>query len=107
MVKPELKELIERFITLLCRKGIRVEKVILYGSFVSGNIHEGSDIDLAIVSPDFGKDRYEEGKLLFQIAWRVDPRIEPVPISSESYKKDTWLPLIHAVREKGVEIRIR
>ena len=101
MVKPEIKELIEKFIALLGRKGIRVEKVILYGSFVSGNIHEGSDIDLAVVSPDFGQDRYEGGKLLFQMAWRVDPRIEPVPISSESYENDTWLPLIHAVRETG------
>lgn len=106
MVKPEIKELIDTFISLLCGKGIRVEKVILYGSFVSGDIHEGSDIDLAVISPDFGQDRYEEGKLLFQIAWRVDPRIEPVPISSDSYKNDTWLPLIHAVREKGIEIGI-
>ena len=65
MVKPEIKELIEKFIALLGRKGIRAEKVILYGSFVSRNIHEGSDIDLAVVSPDFGQDRYEEGKLLF------------------------------------------
>jgi len=106
MVQPELKEIIDKFVSLLSGKGIRVEKVILYGSFVSGNTHEGSDIDLAVVSPDFGQDRYEEGKMLFQIAWRVDPRIEPVPISSESYQNDTWLPLIHAVREKGVEIRI-
>jgi hypothetical protein len=31
-----------------------------------------------------------------QLAWRIDPRIEAVPISSESYEKDTWLkePLI-------------
>ena len=106
MVKPEIKRLIEKFIFLLSQKGIRVEKVILYGSFVSGNIHEGSDIDLAVVSPDFGKDRYEERKLLFQMAWRIDPRIEPVPISSQSYENDTWLPLIHAVREKGIEISI-
>jgi hypothetical protein len=39
-----------------------------------------------------------------QIAWRIDPRIEPIPISSESYEKDTWIPLIYEIRQKGVEV---
>jgi predicted nucleotidyltransferase len=83
-----------------------VEKAVLYGSYASGNIHAGSDLDLAIVSPDFGKDRFEEGKMLLRIAWRVDPRIEPVPISSESYENDTWIPLIYEIRQKGIELQI-
>ena len=41
-----------------------------------------------------------------QAAWRVDPRIEPVPISSESYKNDTWLPLIYEIRQKGIELKV-
>jgi hypothetical protein len=41
-----------------------------------------------------------------QIAWRIDPRIEPIPISSESYKKDTWLPLIYEIRKRGIEISL-
>jgi predicted nucleotidyltransferase len=72
------------------------------GIYTSGKIHASSDIDIAIISPDFGKDRFEEGKLLMQIAWRVDPRIEAVPISSESYEKDTWIPLIYEIRQKGI-----
>ena len=44
-----------------------------------GRNHAGSDLDIAVVSPDFGKDRFEEGKLLRRIAWRIDPRIEPIP----------------------------
>jgi predicted nucleotidyltransferase len=73
----------------LTKNGIRVEKAVFYGSQASGKIRPRSDLDLAIISPDFGKDRFEEGKKLLQIAWRVDPRIEPVPISSESYENDT------------------
>jgi hypothetical protein len=41
-----------------------------------------------------------------RITWRVDPRIEPVPISSESYKNDTWIPLIYEIRQKGIELQI-
>ena len=39
-----------------------------------------------------------------QIAWRIDPRIERIPISSESYEKDTWIPLIYEIRQKGDEV---
>ena len=107
MVDSEIRDIISRFVNALTTRGIRVEKVILYGSHASGKTHAGSDLDLAIVSPDFGKDRYEERKTLLQIAWRVDPRIEPIPISSESYEEDTWVPLIYEIKEKGIELQIK
>ena len=106
MVDPEIRNIILRFVNALTTNGIRVEKAVLYGSYASGNIHSGSDLDLAIISPDFGKDRFEEGKILLRMAWRVDPRIEPIPISSESYKNDTWVPLIYEIKKKGIEIQL-
>ncbi|MBC8413333.1 nucleotidyltransferase domain-containing protein [bacterium] len=105
MVDPEIKRIVLQYISVLIKKGIRIDKVILFGSYASGNIHEVSDIDIAIISSDFGKDRYEEGKMLFQAAWRIDPRLEPLPISTHAYKNDTWLPIIYEIREKGIEIK--
>ena len=104
MVDAEIRSIVLRFVDVLNSKGIRVEKAVLYGSYASGNVHTGSDLDLAIISPDFGKNRFEEGKMLLQIAWRIDPRLEPIPISSESYQKDTWVPLIYEIKEKGIEL---
>jgi predicted nucleotidyltransferase len=104
MVDPKISEIISRFVHILTANGIRVEKAILYGSYATGRVHPGSDLDLAIVSPDFGKDRFEEGKLLHRLAWRVDPRIEPIPISSASYENNTWIPLIYEIRQNGIEI---
>ena len=106
MVDPEIRNIILRYVNVLKTRGIRVEKAVLYGSYASGNFRSGSDLDLAIISPDFGKDRFEEGKKLLQIAWRVDPRIEPVPISSDSYENDIWIPLIYEIRQKGVEVQL-
>ena len=106
MVDPEIRNIILRYVNVLKTRGIRVEKAVLYGSYASGNFRLGSDLDLAIISPDFGKDRFEEGKKLLQIAWRVDPRIEPVPISSDSYENDIWIPLIYEIRQKGVEVQL-
>ena len=104
MVDPEIRDIILRFVETLNKKGIHVEKAVLFGSYASGNFRPSSDLDLAIVSPDFGKDKFEEGKMLLQMAWRVDPRIEPIPISSKSYENDTWIPLIYEIKEKGIEV---
>lgn len=104
MVVPEIRSLIVRFVNALATKGVHVEKAVLYGSHAAGKSHLYSDIDLAIVSPDFGRDRFEERKMLLQLAWRIDPRIEPIPISSETYRNDTWVPLIYEIREKGIEV---
>ena len=106
MVDPKIRDVILRFTKALNRKGIRVERALLFGSYASGKDCANSDLDVAIVSPDFGKDRFEEGKMLFQIAWRIDPRIEPIPISSKAFENDTWIPLIYEIKEKGIEVEL-
>ena len=105
MVDPEIRKVIIRFVNALTTKGIRVEKAVLYGSYARGKACAESDVDLAIVSPDLGRNRFEERKMLLQLAWRIDPRIEPVPISSESYEKDTWIPLIYEIKQMGIEVQ--
>ena len=67
MVDPETRKLILRFVTALTTRGIRVEKAVLYGSHALEKTRVDSDIDLAIVSPDFGRDRFEERKMLLQL----------------------------------------
>ena len=105
-IEKDIAEKIEQLRGTLKKKGIRVTKIILYGSRASGKHHKDSDIDVAIVSPDFGKDRVEEGMMLFEIACDIDPRFEPVPLSVKSYKKDTWVPLIYEIRKNGKEIKV-
>ncbi len=106
MVEKEIAGKLRELHKALKKRGIRVTKIILYGSRSSGRYHKDSDIDVAVVSPDFGKDRFEEGVMLLQIACKIDPRFETVPISLKSYKKDTWVPLIYGIRKRGVEIKI-
>jgi predicted nucleotidyltransferase len=105
MVKREIVRKIRAFVKELKKRKIRVVKVIIYGSRVSGKAHKYSDIDVAIISPDFGKNSYNEGARLFEIAGEIDPLIEPVAISLESYKNDTWVPLIYEIRTNGIELR--
>ena len=48
----ELGDAIDTFVALL-EKGLRIEAIILFGSYARGNAYEDSDIDLAVISPDF------------------------------------------------------
>ncbi len=106
MVEKAIRQTINAFIKELKRKKIKIAKVVLFGSRASGRAHEYSDIDVAVVSPDFGKDRYREGAKLFEIACAIDPRFEPVPISLSSYENDTWIPIIYEIRKNGIELQV-
>ena len=104
MVTQEIRELINRFVELVSSRGIRVDKAILYGSYATGKENEDSDLDVAVISSDFGKDRYQEGTMLMRLAWRLDHRLHPVPFSTETYLHDSWIPLIHEIKVHGIEI---
>ena len=106
MDKIKALKFIKRFVKTLKREGISVDRVILYGSYASGRMRPDSDIDVAVVSRNFGKDRVEEGMNLFRIAGKIDSRLAPVPISMQVYENDTWIPLIYEIREKGMEVKI-
>ncbi len=103
--RADIDKIVLRFTDAARKEGISIEKVVLYGSYASGHYSDDSDIDVAIVSRDFGRDRTEEGMMLFRIAGKIDARIEPVPISLKAYENDTWVPLIYEIREKGVELK--
>lgn len=62
MVKEERLE--KSLMDLLKRKGIRVSKIVLFGSYAKGEGKEDSDIDIIIVSEDFrGKDIFDRVKI--------------------------------------------
>lgn len=72
--------------------------------YTQGRQRTDSDIDVAIISRDFGYDPVEEGMKLFRIAGKIDSRLEPVPFSIDSYENDTWIPLIYEIRVNGIEL---
>jgi predicted nucleotidyltransferase len=65
------RDAIARVITFLGaalrESGLKVEKLILFGSHAHGEERRDSDIDIAIVSPDFrDKDIFDRSKLIMK-----------------------------------------
>ena len=73
MVEKSIIETIKFFMKALGKENIRADKVILYGSYAAGRQREDSDIDVAVISKDFGQDTVEEGMNLFRIACDMIP----------------------------------
>src|SRR3990167_3350421 len=79
----DIEKEIKSFITLLNENNIQVDKVILFGSHAKGIAKSYSDIDLAIISPQFGKDEVEEMMTLSKLSWKVSDRIESIPLTEK------------------------
>lgn len=105
MVKTEteLKRDIQDFVKRLKDDNINVSKAVLFGSYARGNPHEDSDIDLAIISPDFSKMGYiERLEFLGRKALKHNHLLEPLGYSPQEFsEEDTPSPLISLIRNTG------
>ena len=86
MVKKHAEVIVNDYIKALKKKNLRIEKAILFGSYAKGNAGKDSDIDIAIISPDFGRDYVEEAIMLKEISEDINLDISPRPYSSEEYQ---------------------
>jgi uncharacterized protein len=72
----QLTDVIHLYCQELQHMGIRCERVLLFGSQAKGTAHEGSDIDLIVISPDW--DRYGKRERLELLGIAAARILEPV-----------------------------
>ena len=81
----ELENAISDFIQRL-QKGIWIEAVVLYGSYAHGTAREWSDIDLAVISPDFeGVSIWQRQETIARLTVHRFPDIAPIGYPSSEY----------------------
>lgn len=69
-------------------EGIKPQKIILFGSYSTGTQHEGSDIDLVVISGDFaGKDYWERINILAAAIVKVFEPIEAIAMTPEEWER--------------------
>ena len=99
--KPEV--ILKDYRRALTEAGIAVEDLILFGSYAKGVEKQWSDLDVCVVSPDFGKDKTEEMILLKKLASPIEPMIEPHPYHPRDLA-DPWDPLAAEIKKYGKRI---
>jgi len=87
MPKKYVKKIVKDFIKILKERDLKIEAVFLFGSYAQNKANKDSDIDIAVISPDFGKDFFDECVLLKEISEKIDFDISPRAYSLEEYQK--------------------
>ncbi len=101
-IDKTIEDKLKNFIKKLNNMGISVIEAYLYGSYSKHKENEWSDIDVAIISPDFSEDRHEERVRLMKLSLDIDSRIEPVPFRPENFTDED--PLAWEVKTNGVQL---
>jgi len=85
--KSTVLKIISDFGKALEAEKIRPQKMILFGSYSTGTQHEGSDIDLVVISEDFaGKDYWERIDVLAAAIVRVFEPIEAIAMTPQEWE---------------------
>ena len=101
MINKEITDKILAFGKLLREGGLPVDKLVLFGSYARNTQRTGSDIDVAVISPNFGYDLIDEMQFLFKQRRNIDALIEPYPLSPDEFEKD-FSPIVSEIRKYGM-----
>lgn len=102
----EVIVIINQFVRSLVQDGIVVDRVILFGSYAKHKARKDSDIDLCIISKNFGSDKMKERAYLFRKAIKINTLIEPLPYHPDQFEQYDYLPIIDEIKTTGIEITI-
>ncbi len=104
VVTDKAIEVVERFLKLIKSDNITIERIILFGSYAKGNAGEWSDMDIAIVSPDFSGMPFYDRKMLNSFILKIDSRIEVHPFRPEDFTEDDLF--VREILKNGLELKV-
>ena len=96
------RENINNIIELLINK-LSPVFIIIFGSAAKDMLREDSDIDVAVISPDFSGDIIEDQIFLMKYRRNIDLRIEPKPFRPEEF--DSMNPFVREILNTGIEVQ--
>lgn len=107
MVKKQsqVNKIIRNLIANLKRKGIRVNRLILYGSYAKGNPRADSDIDVAVISSSFdNKNLLKRQELLGEAIFGLEAPIEAIGYSYKDFANRSRLSFLFDIVSNGKTI---
>lgn len=102
--RAQVIEIVKKYVKEISKK-YKVTQVILFGSYASKSARESSDIDLAIVSPDFRNcAEMEILEYLSRKAAQISPLLEVLAFTPEDIKSPDHRSFYYQVKKTGVPI---
>jgi predicted nucleotidyltransferase len=94
---------VKSFVSELVLNGIKLDKVILFGSYSTNKQNENSDIDVALVSDMFSGFGFEDRKLFS----KLNIKKEYIDIETKTFPTDYFIesdPFIEEIKRTGIVI---
>ncbi|HNY13559.1 MAG TPA: nucleotidyltransferase domain-containing protein [Candidatus Wallbacteria bacterium] len=99
MDKKTIDAIIQQFHKCLESQGIRVSKLMLFGSCAAGDQKAGSDIDLVVISEDFEKKTYwERVDIISAAIYEVFQPIEATALTNAEWQSGEFFVCEYAKR---------
>ncbi|MBU1130203.1 nucleotidyltransferase domain-containing protein [Patescibacteria group bacterium] len=103
MKKKKYIDWAKKYAKIVVDSGIRIKMMYIFGSRARGGGYKYSDLDISVVSPDFGKDRLSERVRLMGLTRKVSLLIEPHPFSVEDFSDKCNL-LAEEIKRTGIRV---
>jgi len=103
----EIYSIISEYKKRLELSGVKINKIMLYGSYASGRANEESDLDLVIVSDSFkDMDLWERLSFLGRIRAGIRKPMEILGLTKEEFESEYGDMFMEGeVKSKGIEIK--
>ena len=92
-----------QFKVALEEAGIPFSSVLVFGSAARDEMHEHSDIDIAVVGTSFKGDRMEEMHELWRLRRPISTRIQPIWFYPE-HLEDKYSTLAQEIKKDGIRV---
>lgn len=103
-VAEKIKQDIINLAARLQMENIHIQRAILFGSFASGAANELSDIDIALISPDFAGIRYLDNRRIAAAKLAINEDFETHPFTPQDFADSPFAQ--DEILRHGVEIEL-
>lgn len=97
--RDEALELVRQYKRVISSRFEHEPKVMMFGSYSKGYAKPDSDIDVAVIIPTYGGNKFDISKQLWHDVDQVSFLIEPILMA-----EDCWSPLYDDVMRTGVVV---
>ncbi|MFA6106554.1 MAG: nucleotidyltransferase domain-containing protein [Patescibacteria group bacterium] len=101
--KSEAKRKVKKFSEELKKNNFPFKAVYLFGSYARDRARKWSDIDVAVISEIFKRNRPEKELILWKLRRKIDSMIEPIGFTVEDFKDDRD-PMVAEIKETGIRV---
>ena len=103
MSKTQAKKIVKKYAEKLKQENFPFVAMYLFGSHAKGKAKQESDIDVAVISDKFKRNKDKNSFLLWKLRRDIDSRIEPFGFTKKDFKNELE-PMVYEIKKTGIRI---